>query len=84
MKAMVPMVRKGENCNLVAEQIHGDVVFVTARIRLCNSSGSSLIVRTLLDSGSLLNLIAEHIAQHLRLSRTKRNNDKNTSTLLHN
>ncbi|XP_053956140.1 uncharacterized protein LOC128861784 [Anastrepha ludens] len=66
---------KSENSNQVtmkAEQIGGDVILATARIHLCNSSGSSLIVRALLDSGSQLNFITEHIAQHLRLPRIKR------------
>ncbi|XP_067621552.1 uncharacterized protein [Eurosta solidaginis] len=54
-----------------AEQYHGDIILATPRIRLCNSSGSSLIVRALLDSGSQLNFITEHIAQRLHLPRTK-------------
>lgn len=45
-----PKSENGNQVTMKAEQIGGDVILATARIHLCNSSGSSLIVRALLDS----------------------------------
>lgn len=57
---------------LQAVKCTGEVILATALVRLFNSAGSSVIARVLLDSGSQLNFVTEHIAQHLRLPRSKR------------
>ncbi|XP_055913388.1 uncharacterized protein LOC129947012 [Eupeodes corollae] len=49
----------------------GYVLLATALVNLSNGGGTSLIGRTLLDSCSQLNFITEHIAQHLKLSRSR-------------
>ncbi|XP_067633205.1 uncharacterized protein [Eurosta solidaginis] len=56
---------------LQATAYEGEVILATALVELCNSSGVSLTARVLLDSGSQLNFVTEHIAQHLRLPRSK-------------
>ncbi|XP_062538988.1 uncharacterized protein LOC134207280 [Armigeres subalbatus] len=47
------------------------VLLSTALVKVYSSSGSSLWARALLDSGSQLNFVSEHIVQNLKLHRSK-------------
>ncbi|XP_055841539.1 uncharacterized protein LOC129908797 [Episyrphus balteatus] len=49
----------------------GYVLLATALVNLSNKGGTSVVGRTLLDSCSQMNFITEHIAQYLKLNRSR-------------
>ncbi|XP_075167883.1 uncharacterized protein LOC142240048 [Haematobia irritans] len=57
--------------SLHLSDIDSTVILGTAQVELKSSKGRSIIVRALLDSGSQLHFVTEHIAQYLRVPRTK-------------
>ncbi|XP_059223692.1 uncharacterized protein LOC131997178 [Stomoxys calcitrans] len=57
--------------SLHASEEDSTVILGTARVELTSSKGRSIVARALLDSGSQLHFVTEHIAQYLRVPRKK-------------
>ncbi|XP_036341360.1 uncharacterized protein LOC118750735 [Rhagoletis pomonella] len=61
------------SASLHIHNCHSDVILATALVQLSNMHTTKITARALLDSASQLNFITEHMAQILKLPRTKAN-----------